>query len=144
MGGLLKCGLWGKLFTERIVWNYYASHFTEEIGHNAEHSAIGSTLVSTSETEYETELDTVYTVCSLALPAGKWLLIGSLISAGNINIVGSEYAALSRCRYRDSTNTVLGYTNGNKTVSMKIEAKVESNKVYSDDRYCYLRAIRIG
>ena len=26
----------GKLCTERIVWNYYASHFPEEIGHNAE------------------------------------------------------------------------------------------------------------
>ena len=36
MGGLLKCGLLGKLCTERIVWNYYASHLLEEIGHNAD------------------------------------------------------------------------------------------------------------
>lgn len=115
---------------------------------NSDFAAIGTVMVSAPPQTFATEIGKTYTLCSLDLPAGKWLVIGSTLAIGNILIENADSGGTWR-NYREksspeNTGMAIAFTNGNKTVNLTLVADYIVSQVHADINYCYLRAIRIG
>ena len=115
---------------------------------NTKLNDVGETLSSFPESEFETQIDETYSLCSIELPPGKWIVIGATLAIGNLEIENADYVGKSRSYQEnaapESTSITVGFSSGGKTITLKLEAKYTQSLVHADGNYCYLRAIKIS
>ena len=126
----------------------HGTSIAKESNLNSDIAAIGTVMVSAPSQSFLTEIGETYTLRSLDLPAGKWLVIGSTLAIGNILIKNADSGGTWR-NYREksspeNTGMAIAFTNGNKTVNLTLIADYIVSQEHADMNYCYLRAIKIG
>ena len=87
----------------------------------------------------------IYTLCSLILPVGKWLLIGRTLAGGDLIIDGEtifQFYGRNVDVTAEASNTAFAYSTGG-IVNLKLSSN-GAGFVHADPHYCALKAIRIG
>lgn len=111
---------------------------------------VGATMVEWPRTAITLVPNNEYDICSLTLPAGKWIVWASSLGSGEYSLKGISFGSMAR-NYRDSSTgseknvVVIGYVyvNSSATITFHIGARIVQSTAHADPNYCYLRAIRI-
>lgn len=109
-------------------------------------NSLGTVLESCPTSQFNPTAYQTYTLCSLTLPTGKWLLIGRTLAGGDLIIDGDNRLICANGRNNYTTgeltlNAFAIFTGGSANL------KLVSNgygTVHNDRNYCSLRAIRIN
>ena len=109
-------------------------------------NSLGTVLESCPASQFNPAAYQTYTLCSLTLPTGKWLLIGRTLAGGDLIIDGDNRLICANGRNNYTTgeltlNAFAIFTGGSANL------KLVSNgygTVHNDRNYCSLRAIRIN
>ena len=86
-----------------------------------------------------------YTLCSLNLQSGKWLLLGQTLAGGDLIIDGNISVHINGrndVRTSEAFVTAFAYSTGG-VVNLKLTSNAFGT-VHADRNYCTLKAIRIG
>lgn len=113
---------------------------------NSNLDSLGTVLETFPTSQFNPVAYQTYTLCSLTLPNGKWLLIGRTLACGDLIIDGDNILirAYGRNNYTTSELILTAFaisTGGSANL------KLVSNgygTVHSDRNFCSLKAIKIG
>ena len=102
-------------------------------------------MISSPIETFVTEANKEYEICSLNLPLGTWLVVGTTLAKGDIYIGYCDYTGITRNNSDDESCTVIGLSRwGNTTITLELRTGAATSTVQADQLYCCLKAIRIG
>ena len=103
-------------------------------------------LLSSRTEQIVTQVGKTYSVCSLNLPAGKWLLFGQTLASGDQYINGVTWGHMSRM-YRGAgdaevANKCFAISTGGCTATLIVHAVGTSTIIHADGAYVFLIAVK--
>lgn len=103
-------------------------------------------LFSNRTEQIVTQAGKIYNVCSLNLPAGKWLLFGQTLASGDQYIDGATWWHISRSHRgaggAEVANKCFAISAGGCTATLVVHADGTSTVIHADGRYVFLLAVK--